>query len=63
VLDALSDRIEPGTVLLFDEYFNYPTWRENEFRAFQEFVAANDVAYDYLLWGRQEVAVIIRSIG
>ncbi len=62
VLDVLSGRIETGTVLLFDEYFNVPSWRDNEFRAFQEFVASNNVAYDYLLWGRQEVAVVIRSI-
>jgi hypothetical protein len=28
----------PGTVILFDEYFNYPGWRDHEHRAFTELV-------------------------
>jgi Methyltransferase domain len=62
VLDALGHRIRPGTIIVFDEYFNYPTWRDHEHKAFQEFVAANGVAYDYFLWGGQEVAVVIRTV-
>jgi len=63
VLDALAARLAPGAVILFDEYFNYPGWRDNEHRAFAEFTAAHRIAFDYLLWGRQEVAVAIRSVG
>jgi hypothetical protein len=47
-LAALGAGIVPGTVLVFDEYFNYPSWQDHEYRAWQEFVAANAVAYDYL---------------
>ena len=32
----LQDRIVPGTVIVFDEYWNYPGWRDHEFRAFEE---------------------------
>ncbi len=63
VLDALAPRLIPGTVILFDEYFNYPTWRDNEHRAFAEFTTTRHIAFDYLLWGHQEVAVVIRSVG
>lgn len=63
VLDMLAPRIKPGTIILFDEYFNYPSWRDNEHKAFQEFVAAHKFSYDYLLWGHQEVAVAIRDRG
>lgn len=28
VFDALGDRIVTGTILQFDEFFNYPGWRE-----------------------------------
>jgi predicted O-methyltransferase YrrM len=62
VLDVLAPRIQPGTIILFDEYFNYPSWRDNEHKAFREFVAAHNVTYDYLLWGHQEVAVAIRDM-
>jgi hypothetical protein len=62
VLTQLAPRIRPGTIIVFNEYFNYPNWREHEFRAFQEFCAEHDVSYEYLCWGLYEVAVRIESI-
>jgi len=38
ILQWLDERIVEGTVILFDEYFNYPFWEHHEFKAFQEFV-------------------------
>jgi hypothetical protein len=63
VLAALAPRIVPGTVILFDEYFNFVGWRGHEFRAFQEFVAERRVRYRYLCWGYQQAAVIIEGVG
>lgn len=63
VFEHLSDRIVPGTVIVFDEYFNYPNWQEHEFRAFQEFVANYQVRYEYLAYARFQVAVKIQEIG
>lgn len=63
LLDRLAARVQPGTVIVFDEYFNHINWRQNEFRAFQEFVAANGVSYSYLCWGYQQAAVIIDGMG
>jgi Methyltransferase domain len=63
VLTLLAPRIRPGTVIVFDEYFNHPTWKHGEYKAFQEFAAAHRVAYDYLAYARVQVAVKIRSIG
>jgi len=63
VLDALAPRIGAGTVIVFDEYFNYPGWRGHEFRAFQEFVSRHAATYDYLCWGFQQAAVIVTAIG
>ncbi len=48
VFECVADRLQPGTVILFDEYFNYPNWQEHEFRAFQEFVAESGIQYEYL---------------
>ena len=48
VLSALGDRLVVGSVLQFDEYFNYPGWREGEFRAFEEFVAESGVEFEYI---------------
>lgn len=63
IFDLLASRIQPGTVILFDEYFNYPNWKQHEFKAFQEYVTANKVKYDYLAFARQQVAVKITETG
>lgn len=61
VLRLCAPRIRKGTVLAFDEYFNYPGWRNHEFKAFQEFIAETGHAYEYLsvVPSHQQVAVII----
>ena len=63
VLTLLADRIVPGTVIVFDEYFNFPNWEQHEYKAFQEFAAEHSVKYRYLAFARQQVAVCIESIG
>jgi Methyltransferase domain len=62
VLTLLAPRLANGTVILFDEYFNYPNWQQHEFKAFQEFVSEYRVRYTYLGFARQQVAVRIDSI-
>jgi len=62
VLALLGDRIVPGTVIVFDEYFNFPSWEQHEYKAFQEFVAEHSAKYHYLAFARQQVAVRIESI-
>ena len=61
VLKLCGPRIRKGAVLVFDEYLNYPGWRDHEFRAFQEFVAETGRQYEYLsvVPSHQQVAVIV----
>lgn len=37
-----GDRFQPGTVVLFGQYFGYCNWRNGEFKAWKEFVAEKD---------------------
>ena len=62
IFTLLADRIVPGTIILFDEYFNYPNWEQHEYKAFQEFVTAKSVSYRYLAFARQQVVVRIEAI-
>jgi hypothetical protein len=64
IFAALRDRIGPGTVIVFDEYFNYPGWRQHEYKAFQEFIADTGLTYTYLGFSAEKghVAVRITSI-
>ncbi len=65
VLSSLRDRIAPGSVLVFDEYFNYPGWEMHEFRAWREFASVQEVSYEYigLVPSHQQVAVRILGRG
>ncbi len=63
VLDLLASKIKPGTVIVFDEYINYPNWQKHEYKAFQEFVKKYNVKYEYLALGILDMAVVIKSIG
>lgn len=63
IFTLLRDRIVPGTVILFDEYFNFPNWEHHEYKAFQEFVEERAVTYTYLAFARQQVAVRIDAVG
>jgi Macrocin-O-methyltransferase (TylF) len=38
VFDVLGDNLVPGSVIVFDEYYNYPNYAEHEYKAFQEFL-------------------------
>jgi hypothetical protein len=60
VLRHLGDRFRPGTVLVFDEYFNYPNWQRHEWRAFQEFVRDTGTGYTYLGFAQKNGHVAVR---
>jgi Macrocin-O-methyltransferase (TylF) len=62
VLSLMASRMTTGTVVLFDEYFNYANWEQHQFKAFQEFAQEHAVKYTYLAFARQQVAVRIVSI-
>lgn len=61
ILEGLRERLQAGTVIVFDEYFNYPNWERHEFKAWQEFVTRHGVTYEYLAFARQQVALRILS--
>jgi predicted O-methyltransferase YrrM len=63
IFRGLAERLQPGTVIVFDEYFNYPGWERHEFKAWQEFVADKRIEYAYLGYARQQVALRILGIG
>jgi hypothetical protein len=59
IFDALAPNICPGTVIFFDEYFNYTEWKENEYKAFQEFCEKYSVKYKYMGICNTQVALKI----
>jgi predicted O-methyltransferase YrrM len=61
IFDILKNKINKGTIIVFDEYFNYPGWSNGEYKAFQEFVKENNIKYRYLTYNNlnEQVALII----
>jgi len=48
IFDCLKDNIVSGTVIVFDEFFNYPDWENGEYRAFMEFIEKTKLDFSYL---------------
>jgi predicted O-methyltransferase YrrM len=63
IFEHLADRIVAGTIIVFDEYFNYPAWRLHEHKAFQEFIARSGKTYDYLGFVPHSHQVCVRMTG
>jgi predicted O-methyltransferase YrrM len=63
ILTELESRIVPGTIVIFDEYMNYPGWQQDEFRAWQEHCVKYSVKYEYIgrVSSHQQVAVRVLS--
>lgn len=62
ILNNLKDNIVPGTVIVFDEYMNYPGWQLDEFRAWQEHCRMYGVKYEYIGRVSRHQKVAIRVI-
>ena len=63
ILENLGDMLRPGSIVLFDELINYHGWEEGEYKAFTEFAAARNLAFEYIGYNRtgSQVAVRIRE--
>ena len=58
--DVCGHMITNGTVIVFNEYFGFPFWQENEHKAFQEWLTESGMKYEYLCYGDSMVAVKIK---
>jgi len=62
VLWGLKDRLRTGSIIVFDEYFNYPYWREHEYKAFAEFVDTFDIAFEYIGYAVRGYSVAVKIL-
>ncbi len=59
VLDLVGPRLVPGTVIVFDEYFNYPGWERHEHRAWREYVERTGVRFRHEGYTRADEQVVV----
>ncbi len=58
----LGPRIGPGTIIVFDELYNYPGYENHEFKAFQEFLSKSGFGARYLAYNQNHEQVAIQVI-
>ena len=59
IFNALHSKIKEDTIIVFDEYFNYPNWENGEYKAFMEFCDKYKVSFEYIIASYQQVTVKI----
>lgn len=61
VLEHVGPRLRPGSVIVFDEYFNYPGWEQHEHRAWHEFVAKTGIECRYVAYtcNHEQVVIVV----
>ncbi len=62
-LEHVGPRLRPGSVVLFDEYFNYPGWEVHEHLAWREFVTRHRVSFEYLCFTYNDEQLAMRVTG
>ena len=58
VLENLKKYLKKGTIILFDELYGYPGWKEHEFKALNEVFNENE--YDFIAFGKMQVAIKLK---
>lgn len=60
IFEHIGDRLVSGSIVLFDEYFGYPTWENHEYLAFQEFISSSGKKYEYLGYNANHEQVVVK---
>lgn len=58
-LKVLSRKIVAGSVLVFDEHHGYPNWQNGEFKAWNDYVKAENIKFHYIGFSDMAAAVQI----
>lgn len=61
IFQNLFKFIKTGTIIVFDEYFNYPGWKASEYKALMEFIQISGKSFEYIGYNKfgEQVAIKI----
>jgi hypothetical protein len=60
VLDLCGPRLVEGSIVIFDEYFNYPGWEQHEHRAWQEYLERTGTEFTWEAYTADDEQVVVR---
>jgi len=56
VLENIRPYLQPGTIIVFDEYYGYPGWRDHEYSAWRQFVTKYEISYAEVAYSSHSVS-------
>jgi|LakMenEpi03Aug12_release.lakeMendotaPanAssembly.Ray.scaffolds.fasta_scaffold26399_1 hypothetical protein len=56
-LEAISNRLIPGSIIMFDEFHGYPGWKFHEKRALEETIPSSK--FKFIAFGRKQACIQI----
>ncbi len=59
IFEYLAPYIVKDTLIIFDEFFNYPNYEEHEMKAFLEFTKEHNIQYEYIAYCGERVMIKI----
>jgi predicted O-methyltransferase YrrM len=63
VLTLVGPRLQSGSIVIFDEFFNYPGWDQGgEFRAWEEYLDRTGARVEYEAYTSNNEQVVVRVI-
>lgn len=62
IFDALGDRIVAGTIIAFDELYNYPGAAEHEWKALQEFLNSTGKKIRFLAYNQYFEQAVVQVV-
>jgi hypothetical protein len=60
ILQTVKSRIAIGTVIVFNDFLNYPGWENGEAKAWQEFTEYYKISFEYEGWASRESGIAVR---
>lgn len=60
VLQQIAPRLVKGSIIVFDEYYGYPNWKNGEFKAWQSVCKELGLTYKYCAFASMQVTVEIQ---
>ena len=58
--NILGNNVGPGTIIYFDELYNYPKFQEGEWKAFQEFIKQKEYKFKVIGFNEMHEQVVVR---
>jgi hypothetical protein len=57
VLDGITGRLQVGSILIFDDWYNFPNWQEHSYRALNEMILGSTLKFRPIGWSTTDHAV------